>query len=49
MMDGRAYQADEPIKFIQFDQKYNLDHDYERILKDMQEDEFTSMYEDEIT
>jgi len=49
MADGRVDQADELIKFIQYDQKYNLDNDYDRILQDIREDELTSSYDDEIT
>ena len=49
MADGRVDLADEPIKFIQYDQKYNLDNDYDRILQDIREDELTSKYDEEIT
>lgn len=49
MADGRVDLADELIKFIQYDQKYNLDNDYDRILQDIREDELTSKYDDEIT
>jgi len=49
MADGRVDLADEPIKLIQCDQKYNLDNDYDRILQDIREDELTSKYDEEIT
>lgn len=41
MKDGKPLEATEVIKFVSYDQKYTLDLDYDRILKELRDGEFT--------
>lgn len=49
MRDGKPFEPEEIIQFFQYDPKYNVDQDYDRILKDQRENEFTGKIDDEIT
>ena len=49
MKDGKPLEAAEPIKFVTYDQKYTLDLDYDRILKELRDGEFTGQIDEELS
>jgi hypothetical protein len=49
MKDGKPLKPLEPIKFISFDQKYVLDTDYDRIIKEQRDNEFQSRIDEELS